>query len=191
MRLWTLQKMHTWQILQQNHELSVDPSQSEDLKDWSVAYNWMRLQMAQSVAGYQKEHYPWWAWKRPKPDLGKCNLSSNYHSGVEMVRLELVLPKANVVLSNFAAWEMVLGEGYVNTTSQEALSWETALIEAGIDDGTKPLPESWQIQLTDSWKRIFDLQALKDGRCWSTARVQATFEKLRMIDVVDATTFVI
>jgi hypothetical protein len=167
----------------------VDPAciESSFFQDFLPLYDWMREQMAGRLAGYQG-HYPWWAWSRPKPDLRRW-YSRCYPTGTPCVRLELAIPRERVLLSNESTWIVVLNRWYLALTGTEDEQWEAELAAQNLDPLASSLPEPWHSRRLASWERIFDLEALAAGGSWSTDRVQATFERLELADVVEVTEF--
>jgi hypothetical protein len=185
LRLWTIQPMCVWDRLRSEGVLHVEPALCNHLNDWPESYDWMRRQTARRTRGYaDPSRYPWWAWAKPKPDLrgplGRCDANGERH-----VRLELAVEPDRALLSDFYDWHLPLNLGYVATDMAEYDAWEAELEKHGVASAW-PLPEPWHSRLFASWERIFDLSP-SEGRPRSW--VQATFEELRLADVVVVTEF--
>lgn len=143
--------------------------------------------MGKRLHNYQ-EHMPWWGWCNSKPDLrfyGRKGVN-----GTRRVRLELEIPASRILLSCEPAWVAVLNDIFIPYTYAEGEMWDVNLEKLGINDQQRPLPEPWQSQLIASWERIFDLPGLRAGNAWSDI-VQATFEELRLEDVVQVKSYTI
>ena len=185
--LWTVQPIAVYRALQTSEVLFVDPEMSRERTEYNEQYVWMRDQMRSRLSDYGS-HFPWWAWSRPQPSLrwlSKCEPSAQ-----ELVVLELAKPRSSVLLSAFSAWEMILGNGYVAFTDEEYERWESCLQEYGSCQSGWPLPEPWFSATVQSWVRIFDIPGLRRGGAWYVGRIQATFEELRLSEVVSVTPFV-
>lgn len=187
-RLWTLQPLHIWNSLQQQKGLWADPTHNSDFEEFfRNAYDWLREQMALRVPGYQG-HYPWWAYDY-KLDLRSFRYQMDVPNA-PYVRLELAVPRQNVVLSAYGAWHCVLGppsylpfsddaDGYM----KELEAWRAELSQHGLNPHLPP-PEPWHSRMVASWQRIFDVEELR-----ATNTIQATFERLELANVVQVTHF--
>lgn len=185
MKVWTIQPSQVWELLSEKKVLYVQPDLCEECPLFPEAYSWMRQKTKDRLPNYQG-HLPWWGWCYPKPDL-------RFHSrqgtnGMQLVRIELNIPTTQVLLSNESAWIAVLNYIYVSYTDTEGEKWREVLEQHKIDDRNRPLPEPWQSQLVESWERIFDLDGLRNGGAWADV-VQATFEELRLANVVSVQPF--
>lgn len=181
-KLWSVQEAEVWDELRDKRRLYVHPERVDN--DFRLAYDWMRSRMSCMIDGYRC-HYPWWAWRRPKPRIP--NRAGN--DGEPFVRLELRVPATAVVLSDYITWHLVLGRSYVPLEFGEDQVWEASLASAGVDPRDWPLPEPWHSTLLSSWDRIFDLEALSASGLWSVRQVQATFEILDLDHVTGVTEF--
>ena len=177
MRLWTIQPVETFTRLQREKVLYVDEHTVPE--EFRHAYDWMREQMARRIPGYGG-HYPWWGWVN-RPDLRR---SGHLPPGTKGVRLELEVPDAEVLLSDFDAWHCVLNRSYLALTEEEDEAWEARFRSAVPDPYAWPPPEPWYSEILASWERIFDLHALA-ATDWrgGERHLQATFECLRLADV--------
>lgn len=185
--LWSLQPYTVWEILQMQQTLRVDETLASYAACWPDSYEWMKNQMQKRVAGYE-DTLPWWAWYVPKPDLRRWRHGFG-EPGERFVRLELNLRRDNVVLSDRATWDYVLMHSYVPYNHCDDDEWEEKLKRSGINGNPYPLPEPLQTELEASWERIFELPHLPGGNHAGQARIQATFEVLRLSDVRDVTLF--
>jgi hypothetical protein len=68
---------------------------------------------------------------------------------------------------------------------QELDAWQAEVARHGVEVYRhNPYPEPWETQMKVSWEHIFEVEA----RC-STEKVQATFERLELAQVVKVTEF--
>ena len=217
-RVWTLQPIEVWNALLLHGELHCDITRSSffDMKSpyMLLAYDWMRGQMQRRVDGCQGG-YPWWAWAERKPDLRRETWG--YKQGDMAVRIELEVPRSQVVLSCFHAWDAVLWGSYCGFDAEDEAKFERhwqavalrfaieedvmygLLVDAGAQlENTKCQAgissEAWEqidvlrARIRQSWERIFDLQWMRQS--WvKMSPVQATFEVLRREHVVSHTAF--
>lgn len=110
--------------------------------------------------------------------------------GTRGVRLELELDPAQVLLSDFDAWHIVLNRGYLALSEGEEEAWYQRFEASVPDRWAWPLPEPWHSGSLTSWERIFNLEALGASDYWSGERyIQATFAALRLGDVRRVTSF--
>ena len=178
-RVWTIQPVQVLARLEQEQLLYTDPAHApEEFRD---AYDWLRAQMQERIPGYG-DHYPWWGWFTPRPDLRQ---SGHLTRGTQGVRLELALDPAQVLLSDFDAWHVVLNHGYLALTEDEDEAWYHRFAAAVADRWIWPPPEPWYADILASWQRIFDPEALAASEYWSDGprHIQATFAALRLADV--------
>lgn len=91
-----------------------------------------------------------------------------------------------MLLSYESAWIAVLNHIFVSCEDVEGETWDANLAALGVDAWQRPLPEPWEAQMIASWDRIFDLAGLHAGGAWSDD-IQATFEELRLEDVIQVT----
>ena len=185
MKIWTIQSLRVWELLSEQKILYVQPDLCEEYPSFPDAYSWMCQKMRERVPGYQG-HLPWWGWYYPKPDLR--TYSRKGVNNTQWVRIELSIPASEVLLSYESVWIAVLNYIFVPYTELEAQKWYEALEQNNIDDRKRPFPEPWQSQLVASWERIFDLEGLRDNIKWPDI-LQATFEELRLSDVVQVQPF--
>ena len=197
-RLWTVQRPYVWQALQEQGTLLVDPNHpqfaDERAVDMLAAYDWLREQMTRRIPGYTG-HYPWWAYEHFL-DLRFYRWHTPPY-GQRLVRLELAVPKEQVLLSAYGAWHCVLNRGYLPKAvvwedyEREWHAWEAEAKEAGVEieiHGNRtpiiPYPEPWETQLQASWEHIFNVEARRPNET-----IQATFERLELAQVVKVTEF--
>ena len=179
-RIWTIQPLQVWELLSEQKVLYVQPDLCGECSFFPEAYSWMCQRMKERLPSYQG-HLPWWGWHYPKPDLR--HHSRRGINNVQEVRIELELPDSHVLLSYEAAWLVVLNGLFVACTDAESELWDQELEERGLNEWQRPLPEPWESRLVRSWDNIFDLNKRNNSGGWSDV-VQATFEELRLTDVV-------
>jgi hypothetical protein len=183
-QLWTVQELAVWDRLQRSKALHTNPDYINPV--FMQAYEWMCRQMNRRLSGYGN-HFPWWAWLRPKPDLRRYGRSK--YPGDRQVRLQLAVPQDKVLLSDYMSWHAVLNGRYLALCEEEESVWYACLAKRGIDRFVWPLPEPWFSKMVTSWERMFDLRDLVSKGYWSTGCVQATFECLELESVVEVTEF--
>lgn len=183
MRLWMIAEHALWERLQIEGFLLVDPARTD--RDFRLAYDWMRGQMARRIPGYGGG-YPWWAWiqwdpSRPRPDL-RARANHYFAPGTPSVRLELELPDVEVLPSDFELWHFVLNNGYLGWSEAEDEWWDQL-----------PSAQRSRAALERSWERIFALDHPQVDPAWlGTPRaehIQGVFEVLRARDVVRVTPY--
>jgi hypothetical protein len=184
--LWTIQTPEVLERVRTEGILYAEPERSEFIAEFPEPFEWVREEMDRRVPGHGG-HFPWWAWYCPQPDLRR--FSRAHPAGEDLVKIELLVPKSEVLLSAFSAWEMAMGCGYVCLNYPELDAWDQEMERHGINDCNRLPPEPWQATVISTWERIFDIPALEAGGAWSTDWIQATFEALRSEDIVKVTPF--
>lgn len=190
-RLWTIQPPHVWHTLREQGTLLVDPNHAEfaeHIDDYRAAYDWMRQQMARRIPGYAG-HYPWWAYEHFL-DLRFYRWHTRPY-GKRLIRLELAVPREQVLLSTYGEWHCVLNRGYLPASlvwedyERELDTWEEEAARHGVNvHGHAPFVEPWETQLQASWERVFEVEERRPKQT-----IQATFERLELGDVVKVTEF--
>ena len=110
--LWTLQHRDAWEELERTGVLRADPDRVWE--DFRGAYDWMADQMRARIGPPPKGvRYPIWAWyqwegQRRPMDLRRSGYAPR---GTPMVRIEFEIDAAQVLLSEFDRWNIVLGGG--------------------------------------------------------------------------------
>jgi hypothetical protein len=170
--LWTVQPVETWEALQKASVLRVEPERV--LKDVRWAYDWLRGELSRRIPGYEGG-YPWWAHYRPWPRQRR-------RRGVEQVCLKLAVSRERVAFHNSSAWLMVMSGFFVALDEEEDQRMTEREDAAGY-----PLPANLASAFEESWRRMFDLEALSRSElCWKLGDIHANFEELRLEDVVEA-----
>lgn len=184
MTIWTVQDLSTWKFFQRRETLRgqkrfVDPYMRR-------AYEWMRRQLLARIPSYGGG-WPVWVWvrwdKRGKPDLRASGLLP---SGTKGVRIELVVPSSQVLVSDFGLWHHVLNNWYCAWTEAEQEAWYQR------EDGGKVAPAILQAQKEKSWERCFDLTTPRD-RDWlgdaGEVSLQGCIKAIHLNQVTDVTLF--
>jgi len=167
-RLWMVAEQTLHEHLLRAGELWVDPALMSwrDEPDFVAAYDWMREQMREQmrepIAGYS-DGYPWWAWARRAsvarpPDLRERSSFHTWPRGTPLVRLELEVPDAEALLSDFAAWGCILNRSIVADDEAEFDRWQAL---AAVDEG------AGCAAARATWPRIFDLQRVAADPAWN------------------------
>lgn len=181
-RLWTIQSVRAWEMLQRNGVLRAD-GRRISFSDFRPAYHWMMAQMRARVPGYGGR-YLIWAWQHQQPDL---RYAEHVPRGTRAVRLECMLPRDRVLLSDFDGWHFVLNRTPFTWNAREDRWWERRL--AGVSYSA--LAPDLRAEVERTWERIFELRRPRGSRVWlGSLEVQATFEELSLHEVVRATPFV-
>jgi hypothetical protein len=165
-RLWTLQPAEVWGRLQEAGSLTVDIARINTMDGYEHAYEWLRLQMKARLPRYEGG-YPWWAYAY-KPHLRVCRLNSNPG---KHVRLQLLMPREQALLSSYSAWHWVLGRTLLTEEEAGVRSDGCALKRADLHRycdrfGLEPhVVESWdavfdrrpEVELTDTIQAVFEV----------------------------------
>lgn len=196
MRLWTIQPLAVWQILERDGVFHTDPAQSEFVDDYPEGYDWIVRRLRQH-AGPEPEgcKLPIWAWyrwqgaARAKPDLRKVR----HESTGEWVRIEVEIGEVDVLLSDFVAWYYCMCYWYLPSSEEDGHRLEKELERKGQNFyRTKPLPDpAYHARIEQSWDQILDLEwSCPDGSYVNDIKwVQAVFWELRREQVRDVTHF--
>ena len=181
--IWTIQTWEAWERLQKRESLYGDGRRV--FRYERHAYRWMMMQMRQRLSIYNGG-YPLWGWYRPKPDLRH---TAHLSKGVSGVRIEIQIPASRVLLSDLERWHDVLNNCYLSRSETEDLEWER---KAG--HGTvrrENIPVDLRKEIEKSWEHIFDLESARDpGWEKTNYRIQATFERLHLKEVINVQSFV-
>lgn len=143
MRLWTVQTTEVWSIIERTGTFTASWNRVDP--DYRAAYRWMAAQMARRGMALNG-HAPVWAWRsynpphRDRPDL-RC--AGHAPRGTQCALIELNVPDAFALVSDFDAWHAVLNRWYLGLSESE----DAAMERAGISETA----------LVQSWERIFDL----------------------------------
>lgn len=200
MYLWSIQEEEVWQEIQEAGTYRCDPYKSELLQpmdkaligkklepQFEAAYEWLAEQMEQRI-GKRPEgiRFPVWAWYKyggkRKSDLRKERWV-NGEGGQRLVCLELEVPDAQVLLSDYGEWHAVLG-GICPIADNEE-EWDR--LNAFLENADNATAKSF---LHKNWKRVFDVEPFKNE--WTTRGedVQATFWELKREYVMKVRPFV-
>ena len=126
MKLWSMQPIEIWNMIQTNGVYRCDPKRSSMPEpEFVTKYEWLIRQMKKRI-GEPPEGvlYPVWAWymqngRRRKPDLRGERWG--YGPGNEQyVCIEFEIPDNQVLLSDFAAWNIILNNGLITETEAES-----------------------------------------------------------------------
>ncbi len=154
-------------------------------KHFRRPYLWMIEQMRNRLGPSPTgSDYPVWVWhqwtlKQPKPDLRS---SGHLNPGVRGYRLELLIPKAKVLLSDFNSWHDVLNNVYCGSETENE-QWEADVERARLDAYDNVLPVEFDQRRRDSWEKIFEIADAE-------YRIQGTAWKIERSQVIQATPFI-
>jgi len=179
MRLWTIQPVGIWNLIQKEGVYRCDPDKNPD-PFFFRAYDWLAGKMEERIGPPPEGiRFPVWAWyrqngKHRKPDLRSERWCCGNSGGV-YVCMEISIPPEKVVLSDFDEWHCVLNDCLISDTEEE---------DAAQDQFFTALSVSEQIAYKDrNWERIFNVRTFKNNWTSHGYWVQATFWELRKEDV--------
>lgn len=135
--------------------------------DYSAAYHWMKSAMLragiQPSAGTIFNQSPWWCWIQAENGRNvpsACN-GNNGHA-----LLELRIPTASLLISEFSAWHAVINNWFLSKTEADEEQFEAELKAAGVTlQAGQVVPKVFQERICHSWDAIFDMNGL--GEYWS------------------------
>lgn len=173
-KLYTIHPIAVWETLEREGVLRGVSSQADT--DFTIAYQWMMLQMKKRTRGYCGGHLLW-AW-RDKPSFEEY--STYVPAGHQGVCIEFVAPRERILLSDYMLWHSVLNGSYIGLTEAE-------------EDrcGRSHSQKSARHAMRQSWEKIFDFDLIRKHRDWlgTPDYVQATFEYLRLAEVINVEHF--
>lgn len=145
MKLWTVQAPEAWSIIERFGTFTARWDRID--QDFLAAYQWMAAQMERRGIALNG-HAPVWAWRsynpphRDRPDLRRAGHAPR---GAQSVLIELDLPDALALVSDFDAWHAVLNGWFLSLSEAEETEHERA--------------KRSQDMIVQSWERIFDLSS--------------------------------
>ena len=149
------------------------------------AYQWLMGQMNQRIPGYNGA-FPIWFWYSPKPDLRR---SGYWAGGQRGLRIELEVPFAKILLSDFNTWHCVLNRWHLSISSRESRKWDRKT--NGFNHFNAKLPAPYEDELQSTWERIFDLSLIRRAKLWGAAgRIQGVVDRVLLSEVRDIKEFV-
>lgn len=185
MRLWTIQGIKLYEILQRDGVVyCTKPSWGDD-KSFMRGYHWMAEQMKRRIGEppIKEIEYPMWAWyqfnsaKSNKPPRSPLDIPEGISA-----YMEIEIPEKDVLLSSFSNWHAVLNQ--CPLSDWKRINKKTDLFDkkAGRRLQFDEYPIDIQREIEKSWEAIFDLDRRdKDvGRTHKRNRsIQATFWMLK------------
>ncbi|MBC8139714.1 MAG: DUF3841 domain-containing protein [Fibrella sp.] len=195
MRLWTIQPLAVWRILEHTGVFHTDPAHSAHKDDFPEAYDWIVRRLRQH-AGPSPEgcELPIWAWHqwrgaaRPKPDLRWFR----HKTEGDFVRIAVEITDNEVLLSDFDLWYSCMNYWYLPVSRADDRRFTKSLRERGLDYyKTRPLPDpQYHARIEQSWERILDLDRVGRDKVTRENRwIQAVFWELRRDQVCEVTPF--
>jgi hypothetical protein len=195
LKLWSIQTTDVWATLQRDGLWrATRPLVSED---WPDAYRWMVKQMearlGQPSVANQMPVWAWYQWsgvRRPKPDL---RARGHLPPDTAGVRIELEVPRARVLLSDFDLWHYALNYWYLPASVADERAFDANLKARGLCYyQMKPLPDRAAHEIIEhSWERMFDLRWTNRAVTRNRAEksIQAVLWELWLDDVMEVTEF--
>ncbi len=183
-RLWTIQPLVFFETFEKSGVMRADGRRAD--RDFKAAYQFMMRQMNLRLKRYAGR-FPIWAWQMPKPDLRK---SCHAETGTQQVRIECVVPRDRVLLSEFSSWHSVLSNNFLALTEGE---WDSYIRRKGVGV-TSQEHNKLELEKVRSWNRVFDIPLIREhsGTDWSgeLTHVQACLEEIYWEEVTNVTHFV-
>lgn len=171
MILWTIQPEELYRRILETGIYICDPQQCS-LPEYSEMYDWLAEQMKARIGNPPDGVvYPVWAWyrnrgKRQKPDL-RSERWANGSDRERFVCMEIEVPDAHVLLSDFDAWNIVLNNGLISETEAE---------DHELDQIYQTLsPEKQREMKHRNWERVFDISPLDNDWLRRGWWIQANF----------------
>lgn len=190
MRLWTLQGIEIYEMLQREGVAYCTKPSWADEPRFMHAYHWMADQMRQRIGEppIKGIEFPMWAWyqynsaKSNKPPRSLHDADDGLSA-----YMEIEIPDRDVLLSEFSSWHAVLNEGPIDNWKK--ISKKTDLLdrEAGRMLALEEYPLEIQQEIEKSWEAVFDLDRRDKtvGRTHKKNRsIQATFWLLKPEHIV-------
>ena len=179
MRLWTLQPLEIWKILQQSGSFYCNPEKCS-MPEFQEQYGWLVEQMCNKIGPAPREIellvWAWYKqnWENRKPDLR----SERWTCGPEdqdYVCMELSIDEKRVVLSDFDSWGIILNNCLISRSEEEDKQLENEYEQ--LSDSEKKLYKY------ENWRKVFDITPYSSEWAVRGKWVQATFWKLKLEDV--------
>ncbi len=140
------------------------------------AYRWMAGELRKKVRPPRGVKLPLWAWVA-RPDL---RTAAHLPAGARGALLELEIPRAQVLISDFERFHAVLNRHYLPRGQADDERFERAAARASA--GAWPFDRRLRAMVEKSWRRIFSQAAsMRDARYWgppALAPLQAVFWEL-------------
>lgn len=171
MILWTMQPEEVYQQIMQTGVYICDPARM-NMPEFTEMYNWltghMRTKIGPPPSGVV---YPVWGWYKQngrhyKPDLRGERWCYGAH-GQQFICIELEIPDAQVLLSDFDTWNFVLCNGLISETEEENAAQEAVYESLS--------PEEQKKMKYLNWERVFDITPFENEWGCRGKWVQATF----------------
>lgn len=97
------------------------------------------------------------------------------------MRLELELPREQVLVLDFQTWHCVLNRWHLSLTERESADWESRVEFSAQWAG---LPAELEEELQKTWERVFDLEALRRAKFWGPIdKIQGVTERVLLKQV--------
>jgi hypothetical protein len=182
-RVWTIQRSCWWSILQQRGVIHADGRRV--CHHVRPAYRWMMEHMYRRIPGYTGA-YPVWFWYSPEPDLRH---SAHLERGERGLRIELELPRSNILLSDFQTWHCVLNRWHLSLSWRERREWDRKI--RGFDPYRKKLPAPLESELQSTWERVFNIGRINGTKLWGAVDlIQGVTERALLSEVREVREFV-
>lgn len=187
MKLWTIQPIQIWDLLQQQGYYHGDKKYIKE-EFFLRSYDWIKQQLAKKT-GVMKDYYPVWVWAK-KPDL---RTGGHLPKGTKGVRLELEIDENKVLFSDFKLWHFVLNYWYIPNTMEEGDKFDLELEKIGLMPNRKiSFPEFLHNKIENSWQKIFDLNWHAEGIADKKADkiIQGVVWEIRLEEIVSVKEFI-
>ena len=196
-KLWTIQDEQGWNELQSKGVLIPKKEFIDfDLLNSRDAYDWLKVQMESRLGKpTNRDQYPVWAWyqyfdsNKKRPDLRR---SGHLPSGKTGYRIEFEKDDKEVLLSDFVLWHYVLNQCYLPLNMDDYENFEENNNNALDHLNFKNYPKHIKDKIEKSWNYIFDMSFNSEEVSFpfEEKKIQATFWKLELKDVIKVDTFI-
>ncbi len=190
MRLWTLQGIEIYEMLQRDGVAYCTKPSWGDEPQFMRAYHWMADQMRRRIGEppIKGIEFPMWAWYQYNSAKSNKPPRSLHDAGDGLsAYMEIEIPDKEVLLSGFSSWHSVLNEGPIDDWKRIWRQMERLEKEAGRRMMFDDYPLELQKEIEKSWEGVFDLDRWKKEKYYKHRRnlsIQATFWLLKPEHIV-------
>ena len=175
MVLWTIQPVEVYELIQETGVYHCNFTKSM-LNDCQEQYDWLAQEMKRRIGNPPEGvSYPVWAWymwegERKKPDLRRERWGNGW-KGERFACMEIDIPEAEVILSDFDSWSIILLHGLLSDSEEE---------DNRLEQEYENLSEEFRQEYREAnWERAFELSYVDNDWVHRGDSIQATFWELR------------
>lgn len=152
---YTVQSIKKWKYAKDISYLEGEKEYIPDL-NFRKVYYWMMQQMKKRLFKYNGE-YPIWLWTKK---------SDAIIQGKDFVLLQVNIPEKDVLLSNTAAYQMILND-----------------LPLILNDNEYQLIEEGAMTNEQSWERVFNLKLLSVNKQYKDAKIQGVTGRIDLRNI--------